>query len=82
MLRPIAAKASDTCLPSKSTPSNARRSDEVTVRDMPDASRPASFMLPCMPSSSRRKATVTPSSPAIVPSSPANCASSRPRSAS
>ena len=36
----------DSCLPSKITPSNARRSDEVTERDMPVASRPRRFRLP------------------------------------
>ena len=60
MLRPIPASASDSRLPSKTTPSKARRSEEETVPDIPDASRPVAFRLPCTPSSSRWNAPVTP----------------------
>ena len=53
MLRPMPASASDSRLPSKTTPSKARLSEEETVPESPEASRPADFMLPPTPSSSR-----------------------------
>ena len=73
-------KTSDSRLPSNTSPSKARLSEVVTDRDMPVASRPASLRLPPTPSSSRRNAAVTLSSPVRLPSSPASCASSRPKS--
>ena len=82
MLLPRPDSASDSFSPSKITPSNACFSDEDTERDMLDASRPASFILPWTLSSSRRNVLATLSSPERLPSRPANWASRPVRSAS